>query len=309
MSQNTSDEWMQYMLKGEFEAVWKLSDEGIKYRAGKPEWHLPRHFQHIWNGTSLNDKRVLIRCYHGLGDTIHFIRYAPLVKAIAREVIVWAQPEILPLLTTAEGIDKLLPLHDGTPAVEYDVDVEVMELPHVFRTVITNIPSEIPYFRVERLKLNTDAEKIRVGLVWKAGDWDLRRSIPFSMLAPLFHVEGITIYILQANAEQAGWQSGMGINPGSFELAQFAGFVKELDLMISVDSMPAHLAGALGVPVWNLLHAEADWRWMKDRDDSPWYPSMHLFRQKKSGEWGPVIEQVTQELTRLSQLSLSGFQR
>src|ERR1051325_8105906 len=128
---DTSNMWMRYMRRGEFEEAWKFSDADLKSREGKPCWHLPRHFQYIWNGTSLKGKRVLVRCYHGLGDTIQFIRYMPLVKAIAAEVIVWAQQPLIPLLKTVQGIDRLLPLHDGTPEVEYDADVEIMELPHI----------------------------------------------------------------------------------------------------------------------------------------------------------------------------------
>jgi hypothetical protein len=302
--QNTSEQWLEHMLNGDFEKVWKLSDEGLKARAGKPDWHLPRHFQHIWQGESLNGKRVLVRCYHGLGDTIQFIRYVPLIKEIAREVIVWAQPELITLLKTVDGIDKLLPLHNGSPGVEYDVDIEIMECPHILRTTLPTIPDQVPYINVPARVLQLDKGQFAVGLVWKAGDWDSRRSVPFSMLRPLFNIPGVLIYILQGNAVSAGWEEGLGINPGDQELQDYAAMLKGLDLMISVDSMPVHLAGALGVPVWNLLHAEADWRWMKDRNDSPWYPTMRLFRQERSGEWGPVIDRVTAALSQpLSEIS------
>jgi hypothetical protein len=108
----------------------------LQARASVPCWHWPRHLQYIWDGTPLAGKRVLVRCYHGLGDTLQFIRYAPLIKTIAREVIVLAQPALLPLLRTMRGIDRLLPLHNGAPDVEYDVDVESMKLPHIFRTTL-----------------------------------------------------------------------------------------------------------------------------------------------------------------------------
>jgi hypothetical protein len=121
--------WKVSMQRGAFEAAWGISDAVLRARAGVPCGHWPRHLQYIWDGTPLAGKRVLVRCYHGLGDTIQFIRYVPLIKEIAREVMVWAQPALLPLLRTLRGIDLLLPLHDGTPDVEYDVDVESMELP------------------------------------------------------------------------------------------------------------------------------------------------------------------------------------
>src|SRR5438105_284285 len=138
MSQNSithiTDPWMKHMLLGEFEEAWKISDAVLQSRSGKPCWHLPRHQQYIWDGLSLNGKRVLVRCYHGLGDTIQFIRYVPALKEIAKEVIVWVQPPLIPILQTMEGIDKLLPLHDGVADVDYDVDIEVMELSHIFRS-------------------------------------------------------------------------------------------------------------------------------------------------------------------------------
>lgn len=298
--QYSEDPWMNHMMKGEFEEAWKIGDAVLESHAGVPCHHLPRHQQYIWNESSLNGKRVLIRCYHGLGDTIQFIRYARLVKAIAREVIVWAQPPLVSLLQSMQAIDKIVPLHDGSPEVAYDADVEIMELPHLFRTTMATIPSTIPYLRVEFKPLSPENEKLKVGLVWKAGDWDPRRDIPFSFLTPLAGLKNIQLYILQADAKFSGWQEGFGIHPGEFCLYEYAQVVRGLDLLISIDSMPAHLAGALGVPVWTLLHADADWRWMRNRDDSPWYPTMRLFRQEEQGDWIPVIERVIKALERIS---------
>ena len=300
MSQDIQEtnSWMHHMRAGNFEEALKCSDADLKARAGKPCWHLPRHVQHIWNGEPLHGKRVLVRCYHGLGDTIQFIRFIPLLKEVAKELIVWAQAESVPLLETMNGIDQLLPLHNGAPEVAYDADVEIMELTHVFRTTLATLPATIPYLHVEPIPLATNKEKLTVGLVWKAGDWDQRRSIPFPLLHPLFDVPGIEFIILQANAVAAGWQQGFGTYPGEFSLYDYARAVRGLDLMISVDSMPVHLAGALGVPVWNLLQAEADWRWMVDREDSPWYPTMRIFRQEQQGDWEGVIEKVKEELEK-----------
>ncbi|KQS28300.1 glycosyltransferase family 9 protein [Dyadobacter sp. Leaf189] len=302
---NAAEKWFELMLNGEFEAVWKISDEGLKARAGKSEHHLPRHFQHIWQGGSLADKRVLVRCYHGLGDTIQFIRYAPLIRQIASEVIIWVQPALIPLLQNVAGIDKLLQLHDGTPEVAYDVDIEIMECQHIFRSTLDTIPREVPYIFVQPHYLPHTEGNLAVGLVWKSGGWDARRDVPFELLKTLFRVPGLTIFIMQAEAAASGWEEGYGIYPGAFDLPDYAEALKGLDLVISVDSMPVHLAGALGVPVWNLLHAQADWRWMKDREDSPWYPTMRNFRQETAGEWEPVIKKVTAELEKLSGRSIA----
>jgi hypothetical protein len=288
--------WMHYMRSGAFEAAWACSYAMLQARAGKPCWHLPRHQQNIWDGSLLQGKRVLVRCYHGLGDTLQFIRYAPLLKAVATEVIVWAQPSLLPLLKTVQGIDRLLPLHNGTSEVEYDVDVEIMELPHIFRTTIDTIPSPASYIEVAPMPLSNDLQTFSIGLVWQAGNWDQRRSIPFPQLAPLAAVKGVQLYILQGDAPAAGWQEGFGIYPGAFDLYSYARVLRGINLLITVDSMPAHLAGAQGTPVWNLLHAEADWRWMEHREDSPWYPSMRLFRQQQQGNWERVIKKVVAAL-------------
>ena len=286
------------MLNGAFEEAWIFSDQVLKERAGKTSSHLQRHHQWIWDGSPLEGQRVLIRCYHGLGDTIQFIRYMPMLKAIAKEIIVWAQAPLIPLLQTVDSIDRILPLHDGIPGVDYDVDVEIMELAHIFRTGITTIPNRIPYIHVQPEFLSASKNQLSVGLVWKAGDWDHRRNIPFQLLKPLFDITG-NIYILQENAKAAGWSEEYGIHPGDVSLHQYASRIKGMDLIISIDSMPVHLAGALGVPVWTLLHADADWRWMRNRDDSPWYPTMKLFRQQKQDEWQAVIENVVNDLKQL----------
>ena len=179
---NETHDWISYMRRGEFEKAWQFSDAVLKERAGVPCWHLPRHQQYNSDGSPLQDKRVLVRCYHGLGDTIQFIRFAPQLQAVAREVLVWAQPQLIPLLQTVEGIDQLLPLNDGTPEAGYDVDVDVMELPHIFRTTLQTIHVQIPYIHVEPLPLSADEEMLSVGLVWRAGDWDPRRHLTFENL-------------------------------------------------------------------------------------------------------------------------------
>jgi hypothetical protein len=286
------------MRRGAFEEAWTISDAVLRARVGVPCWHWPRHQQYLWDGTPLADKRVLVRCYHGLGDTIQFIRYAPLIKEVAREVLVWAQPALLPLLRTMRGIDRLLPLHDGAPDVGYDVDVESMELPHICRTTLATIPAEIPYLHVAPAALPRQ-ERVAVGLVWAAGDWQHeRRSSPWPLLAPLATIPGVALYILQRGPALEQYQHGVGILSGTHDVVEEARLMRALDLVISVDTMPAHLAGALGVPVWTLLDAAADWRWMDEREDSPWYPTMRLFRQERPGAWEPVVARVMAELMR-----------
>lgn len=299
---STSDTWIECMRRGDFEKAWGFSDKVLKSGLNRDYVNLSRHFQCIWDESPLDGKRVLIRCYHGLGDTIQFIRYAEMVKRIASEVIVWVQPSLMELLETVKGIDNLVPLHDGIPEAEFDVDVEIMELSHIFRTTLTTIPSQVPYLHINPKRLST-SKHLKVGLVWQAGDWDQSRNIPFPLLKSIFAIEGIQIYILQSDPVMAGWESGLGIYPGEFDLYEYGQIIKGLDLLISVDSMPAHLAGALNVPVWLLLQANADWRWMENRMDTPWYPSMRIFRQNKQEDWIGVIRDLTRELSRCKTLT------
>ena len=284
------------MRRGDFATAWKISDALLSTK--KDQKDLPRWFQSVWDGRSVVGKRVLLRCYHGLGDTIQFIRYARLLKEIAAEVIVWVQPSLIPLLRSVRGIDRLVPLHDGEPEVEYDVDIELNELPYVFRTTLMTVPAEVPYIFVEPASLPFEG-RLRVGLIWQSGDWDNRRSIPFSEVKRLAQLPGIDWHILQREAVGAGWDSSMGSISGGDNPLDDARIMRALDLVISVDTMTAHLAGALGVNTWTLLTFEPDWRWMLDRSDSPWYPTMRLFRQRDEGNWDNIIDNVTAQLSTL----------
>jgi hypothetical protein len=284
--------WLSAAARGDFEDAWCASDR-IRGRSVR-DLRLPRHMQQVWDGTDLRGRRVLIRCYHGLGDTIQFIRYARLVRAVAREVIVWAPPRLLPLLQSATGIDRLLPLHDGTPGVDYDVDVEVMELPYVFRTTLPSIPRDVPYLTATPRTLPGD--RPRIGLAWRGGPWNSKRSIPFAACARLLDRVDLSWYSLQqAVLPHECHRHLHRVDCDSIEAT--AEYISSLDLVITIDSMMAHLAGALAAPVWTLLMREADWRWMEARSDCPWYPTMRLFRQTRQGDWDSVIDEVSDELT------------
>ena len=290
---NTS--WMDAMRRGDFAAAWEISDAVLRTRGVRDQDHVPRWLQSVWDGTSLVGKRVLVRCYHGLGDTIQFIRYAPLLKEIATEVIVWTQPSLIPLLRTAKGIDRLIPLHDGAPEVEYDVDLELGELPYVFRNTLANIPARVPYLYVEPLPLARN-ERLRVGLIWESGEWDNRRSVPFAEIKRLGQLRDIQWHILQREPLRAGWDRSFGLISGGDNPLDDARMMRAMDLVISVDTMTAHLAGALGQNTWTLLPFDADWRWLQHRSDSPWYPTMRLFRQKTDGRWDTVVDELAREL-------------
>ena len=300
---NEPDPWTRCVRGGDFAGAWQISDAILRARAGRTCFHLPRHQQWVWKGDPLEGKRVLIRCYHGLGDTVQFVRYAPLVRALAKEVTLWAQPALVELLRGAAGVDRVLPLHDGGEVgADYDADLEIMELPHLFRSTLATIPAEVPYLRVppggDTLPPVARAG-CHVGVVWRAGDWDAARSVPAALLAAsLADVPGVTLHALQRGPALAEWRAEFGPASGVDDVLGTARRMNALDLIVSVDSFPAHLAGALGRPVWTLLHTNPDWRWLDRRDDSPWYPTMRLFRQERPGEWAPVLARVAAELRR-----------
>jgi len=284
---------MRYMRAGDWEAAWRISDREMLERT-QPD--LPRHLQQIWDGRSLHSQRVLVRCYHGLGDTVQFIRFMPQLRQIASAVIVWCQPQLIALLQTARGIDCLLPLHDGIPQTHYDVDIELMEVPHALRSNLQTLPKQVPYFHIQPARVRSaSAGPIRVGVVWQSGDWDSRRCIlPALLRAVMQSASGIRWFILQRGPALADWHytDGLAEIPPITGILDEAAALSELDLLISVDTLSAHLAGALGVRTWTLLPFESDWRWMDHREDSPWYPTMRLFRQQRPGDWAQVIERV-----------------
>lgn len=287
------DLWLACARRGDFEAAWAISDRILAEHVAKPDTSRPRHLQSVWNGRPLHGNRVLIRCYQGLGDTIQFIRYASMVRAIARQVIVWAPAELLPVIRSVDGIDEVLPLHDGDPGAAYDVDVEVMELPYVFRSTLHTLPQRIPYLSAERAVL--PGAPPHIGLFWRGGGWEPRRWMRFDDAIRLLDIAGATWCSLQHNHRPD--ESDPRLIPiGHGSVADLASRVAQLDLLITIDSMPAHLAGALGVPVWTLLRKDADWRWLQDRHDTPWYPTMRLFRQQVEGDWAGVVERVADAL-------------
>jgi hypothetical protein len=283
--------WAAAMRAGDFARAWEISDRVLASRlaAGPPPWQAPRHLQWLWDGRPLAGRRVLVHCYHGLGDTIQFARFLPLLEGIAREIAVWAQPALIPLLATMRAGVTLLPLHDGAPPAGYDVDIELMELPHALRITRETLPARVPYFEVPAAPRLS--ERLGIGIVAKAGDWDRRRALDPAALRPLAELPGIALFNLQPGGSVPG-----AADASSEDVLVAAARVRALDLVITVDTMMAHLAGALGAPVWTLLHADPDWRWMAGGTRSPWYPTMRLFRQKDAGAWAPVIEAVLERV-------------
>lgn len=274
-----------------------------------------RHFSKpMWDG-SLTEQTVLVYAEQGLGDSLQFCRYLPLVNQRVERVIFEVQPELIPLLQEVHGMCELVPRRgDGVePGVEYDMQVCLMDLPRLFGTEIDTIPAPPSYIQANALakarwQQRFDTPDFNVGLVWAGNPnhWrDRQRSLAVTAFEPLANIEGVSYFSLQkglAANQLLMPPAGMTIIDLSEELDDFAttaAVIANLDLVITVDTAVAHLAGAMGVPVWTLIYSPPDWRWLLEREDSPWYPSMRLFRQQIPGEWGPVIERVATELRNL----------
>ena len=308
-SVSCTDAWASCMRRGDWEAAWLISDRICRlHRDLEPRdeatgrW-LPRHVQRVWDGTPLNGKRVLVRCYHGLGDTIQFIRFVPVLKRSTAHVTVLGQTQLLPLLATVDGIDALLELDDGECQAAYDVDIEVMELPHALRITPATVPRSVPYIQIRAdgpSREHRRDRRPRVGLVWQSGSWDPCRSVPCELMEQLTGLHDVRFMILQRGPALASWRGAGGEIPAIRDILAEAALLRSLDLLVCVDTLSAHLAGALGVRTWTLLPAQADWRWMEDREDTPWYPTMRLFRQPRAGDWESVIARVARELAELA---------
>ena len=299
--------WTDALRRNDFQRAWEISDRSLReYReCGSVERIRERHLQRVWRGESLVDKRVLIRCYHGLGDTIQFIRFAKPLREIAREVTVWIQPALVPLLRGVEGVDRLAPLHDGTADFDFDVDVEVMELAHALRATPEMISGRVPYLPRSRSETARHVTSpLKVGLVWEAGDWNRARSVPVHLLSGLARQTDARLLSLQQGPARLMAPRIPATDVAVCEIETLAARIMALDLVITVDTMVAHLAGALGAPVWTMLHHDCDWRWPLRGRETIWYPTMRLFRQKRTGDWTDVIEELVSELKAFARRSI-----
>jgi tetratricopeptide (TPR) repeat protein len=301
------------LLLGDYRQGW---DE-YEWRWRSAEFVVPPIAQPLWDGSPLAGRSVLIHFEQGLGDTIQFIRYAPLVRHRGGRVIVACQKALLPLLAACPGIDQLVAAEEPLPA--HDFYISMLSLPRIFATTLDTVPAEIPYLDADRdlaARWQRDlgaTRGYRVGIVWQGNTRhhnDRCRSVPLEEFRPLGRVPNVQLFSLQKcpGSEQIGTLSepltivdlGPRLDEDSGPFMDTAAIMKSLDLVIAVDTAAAHLAGALGVPVWVPLSATSDWRWLLDRDDSPWYPTMRLFRQSEIGRWDDVFDRMTVELRELA---------
>jgi tetratricopeptide (TPR) repeat protein len=297
------------LLLGNFEAGWSE----YEWRWQTAQFPHRTFSAPPWDGSSLQGKTILLYAEQGLGDMIQFVRYAPLIKSMGATVIVETFAPLISILSTCSGVDRLLPY--GQPPPPIDTYAPLMSLPRVLSTRLYNIPTEIPYLHVPtehipdqhlQNQLTQEGSDFKVGLVWAAKSQhrlNHKRYCPLADLEPLIGIAGVQWFSLYKGdlvAELEPYQDRVNDLGSLFvDFADTAWAVEQLDLVITVDTAVAHLAGALGRPVWVLLPFIPDWRWLLDREDSPWYPTARLFRQKAPGDWSSAIEPAARLLRTL----------
>lgn len=285
---------------GDFENGWRE----FEWRMRVKEVNLARDFpQPLWNGENLAGKTILLHGEGGFGDTLQFVRFIPQVTKFGGRILLECQPALVPLLRGYPGTSGVYGRGEALPA--FDVQIPLLSLPMIFKTRMETIPSRVPYIsappdRVEnwKRKLQSDAS-FKVGLVWAGSGPGLAGNL--QMFAPLADIPGVRFFSLQKGPQSAQTPpNGMVWSDYTNDLHDFAdtaALVECLDLVISIDTSVAHLAGALGKPVWVLLvPALSDFRWLLNRSDSPWYPTARLFRQIRSGHWDDLMQSVAESL-------------
>jgi tetratricopeptide (TPR) repeat protein len=281
----------------EYEWRWKKMDSSLAIRGLQ---------QPLWTGDLFKDKTILLWSEQGFGDTLQFIRFARQVKARGGKVLLECQPTLRRLLQRTDGIDIFIDQGEALP--DFDLQCPLLSLPKILGTTVETIPSMIPYVHVDPSAIDYWKEHVegeegfKVGLVWSGNpihEDDRNRSLDPELIQPLFRLSEVKFFSLQ-KGQAAAEAAALPLKDLSILLTDFektAGLIEKLDLVITVDTSVAHLAGALGKEVWTLLPFSPDWRWLLNRPDSPWYPSMKLFRQTKPGDWKTVIKKVVQELS------------
>ncbi len=291
------------LKKGDLITGWLKYEWRLKIKTGK----YPQLKQPLWEGNPLAGRRLLVHWEQGFGDIIQFVRYLPLIKG--GTVILAIQSPLKQLLNGLPGVDLLIvKSYDNEPDIAYDVWIPLLSLPNLFATTLDTIPASIPYLypdsqKVEKWRTRFESARFKIGLVWSGNpkfQYNRNRSASLAHFAPLASVQNISLFSLQkGEAAKQPIPEGMEMIPLTEELEDFsdtAAAINCLDLVISTDTAVPHLAGALGKPVWLLLHFSSDWRWLLDRNDNPWYPTMRLFRQAAPGDWASVFQQVVDAL-------------
>jgi len=291
------------LLLGQWEEGWRACEWRLhspSYPAFQRGFIAPR-----WDGKPVPGATVLIHADQGFGDVLHFVRYVPFVRehAQAARVIFECQPALLRLLAQSGGWNAELVARDESALPPFDSHVPLLSLPLALGKY-EPMPMSASYLHAEKTAVFAEAPRgsLRVGLAWAgstAHQDDRRRSLAFEKLGPLLRVPGVTFYSLQIG-QRTKVEPLIDLTPRITDFADTAALMAELDLVITVDSAVAHLAGALGRPVWTLLAFVPDWRWGATSATTSWYPSMRLFRQRTRGDWDEVIARVAAELKTMA---------
>ena len=306
----------RYLLDGNYSKGFE------EYETRLPGTELYPYFTYKpeWNGESLYNKEILLVAEQGIGDAFMFIRYAKILKYLGARVVLGLHYKFLEkIFSLCPYIDKIIHLRSSYD--KYDYRIRLMSLAHRFKTTVDTVPKVVPYMSSDEQlqnywkKILRQDKNFKVGLCWNASQekenetvlyQSNRRVVSIEKLAAIGEVHGVTFYSFQKEEQNnivckklivRGFGPDFDKAYGSF--MDTAAVMKNLDLVITVDTSVAHLAGALGVPTWILMSYESDWRWMLHRNDSPWYPTVKLFRQPKSGDWESVIIEVNKELQKL----------
>jgi tetratricopeptide (TPR) repeat protein len=295
------------LLRGQFREGWEKHEWRIyRQQAGEES---PLYGGRRWNGEPLNGQPILLFAEQGLGDAIQFIRYAPMVVQRGGRVMVACIPSLHRLLRTAPDVEKVESSTEEFPPTQWYCPL--MSLPHVLGTTLETVPAKVPYLWADPCQVEVFAKKfgndrrLKIGIVWAGNPKhldDRNRSMSLSHLLPLLRLPDVCVVSLQkgppvaqvknlpADVQLIDWTDELN------DLADTAALITNLDLVIGVDTSVIHLAGALGKPVWLLLPKSPDFRWMLDREDSPWYPTMRIFRQKIRGDWDEVVGRVIDQI-------------
>jgi len=296
------------LLTGNFREGWREYEWRweIEYLASSR-----RNFeQPLWDGSDINGRTILLHAEQGFGDTIQFVRYASLVAGRGVKIIFECPGELAVLLRSVEGIEQVVVRGEKLP--EFDVHCPLLSLPLALDTTLETIPAKVPYIKSDasltekwKDKIKYDNSGIKIGIVW-AGNPGFKqncyRNIPLEIIALLSLVPGVTLYSLQMGKEAQEAKNPpdglklIDLTEDIHDFSDTASLIENLDLIVSVDTAVAHLAGALGKPVWTLLAFSPEWRWLLNREDSPWYPTMRLFRQSSPRDWRTVIDRVICEI-------------
>lgn len=307
------------LLTGNFTEGWQEHEWRWAADVGRP-WK--RDFpQPLWDGTDISGRTILLHAEQGFGDALQFVRYVPLVAKRGARVVLECQPELKALFKSAKGVKVLVA--KGEPLPEFDVHAPLLSLPRIFGTTLETIPAPVSYLSVNsklaaawRDRMGGGSKTFKVGVAWSGNPTqgnNRNRSASLDLFAPLGQVGGVTFYSLQkggAAQEAASPPKGMTLIDLTAELKDFAdtaALLNNLDLVVTVDTAVAHLAGAMGKPVWTLLTFAPDWRWLLKRRDCPWYPTMQLFRQERPGDWAGTVARVAgalQDMVRVVRVSV-----